>query len=87
MAVTSLLQGHSRRRRIDLMRMSTALRLVVLLALAVGVPQCSCLFGSPSGHAKTVEDLAHQNEFAGKLPSQNLHALLHLDTRSIIKWL
>ena len=86
MAVTSLsLRGHSRRRRIDLMRMSTAL-LVVLLALAAGVPQCSCLFGSPSGNAET-EDLAPQNELAGKLPSQTLHALLHLDTRSINKWL
>ena len=86
MTVTSLLQGHSRRRRIDLMRMSTALRLVVLLALAVGVPQCSCLFGSPAGNNNAeTEDLAPQNEFAGKLPSQNLHALLHLDTRSIIK--
>ena len=60
--------------------------LVVLLALAAaGVPQqCSCLFGSPSGNAET-EDLAHQNEFAGKLPSQTLHALPHLDTRSIIR--
>ena len=77
MAVSSLLQGHSRRRRIDLMRMSTALLLVVLLALAAGVPQCSCLLGFPSGNAET--------EYAGKLPSQNLHALLHLDTRSIIR--
>ena len=55
--------------------------LVVLLALAAGVPQCSCsLFGPPSSGNKT-------EQFAGKLPSQNLHALLHLDTRSIIKWL
>ena len=61
--------------------------LVVLLALAAaGLPQCSCLFGSPSGNNNAeTEDLAHQNEFAGKLPSQTLDALLHLDTRSIIR--
>ena len=63
----------------------TSRLLVVLLALAAaGLPRCSCLFGSPSGNAET-EDLAHQNEFAGKLPSQTLDALLHLDTRSIIR--
>ena len=107
--------------------------LVVLLALAAGVPQCSCLIGLdwprnrlpvipgiPSGNNAETEDLAPPtspsspppppsppppsppppisppppsppqpmsptNELAGKLPSQTLHALLHLDTRSVIR--